>query len=83
MTGGLIASWDEPEDDDITGYQFRLRWSGGDWRPWRDMRASDAAAHSRRLPGLTSGVTYDLELRALNSEGKGPASTATATAGTQ
>ncbi len=35
--GRLTLIWDDPNDPDITGYQFRLRAAGEtEWRPWRD-----------------------------------------------
>ena len=76
---GLTAQWDDPHDDSISGYQFRLRTANAHWRIWRTMTAANVRSHTRLLPGLTAGVTYEVEVRAVNEEGYGSAARASGT----
>ena len=66
---GISLSWQNPGDAGITAYQFRVRSPGGNWRPWQDIADSGSATTGHRLPGLSSGVAYDVQLRVGNEHG--------------
>ncbi|MCY4374752.1 MAG: fibronectin type III domain-containing protein, partial [Spirochaetaceae bacterium] len=70
--------WRDPGDTTITGYQVRYR-SLSRWQPWRDAAGSDAPTTSHVLTGLTNDAEHDVQLRARNAAGAGPASEAGAT----
>ncbi len=80
----IVLRWSNPDDADITGYQFRLRslhesaWS---WGPWKDIAASGPSSTSHVLTGLREERDWDLyhvQLRALNAGGAGEPSEAIA-----
>ncbi len=75
--GKVTLAWDAPTDDGgsaITGYEYQYSPSGSGWTAVSDVSAT--------VSGLTNGTTYTFEVRAVNSVGEGPASTATATPAT-
>ena len=57
-----------PEEDEITHYQYRLSTNDGTtWEPdWTVIPGSDANTTSFLLTGLTYGITYKFQLRAVN-----------------
>ena len=77
--GSVLVSWSAPDDNGaaIDRYEVRHRRSGrSSWSDW------DGSGSSRRLriTGTSAGATYEVGVRARNSEGWGPwSSTATLT----
>lgn len=75
--GVATISFTDPADDGghaITNYQYSLD-AGSTWRTLSP--ASTASPIS--VTGLTNGVTYQIQIRAINSQGDGDASTSLAT----
>ena len=80
--GALIISWTEPADIgglNIQGYDVRYipaeeNNPGATWTEEQDVWTLGSLEHT--ITGLTNGVRYDLELRALTSAGDGPWSSA-------
>ena len=76
--GALIISWTEPADIgglNIQGYDVRYipaeeNNPGATWTEEQDVWTLGSLEHT--ITGLTNGVRYDLELRALTSAGAGP-----------
>ena len=68
----LTIDWDGPADtggSDITGYDLRHK-GGGDWIEVEGIATSDADDYS--LTGLGVGISYDIQVRAVNDAGPGP-----------
>ena len=68
----LTIDWDGPADigaSDITSYDLRYK-GGGDWIEVKGIATSDADDYS--LTGLGVGVSYDIQVRAVNDAGPGP-----------
>ena len=74
-------TWYHPNDATITKYQYQQK-TGTDafGTTWTDIPGSEAATTSHTVSGLTNGVEYTFQLRAVNSTGNSEASdTASAT----
>lgn len=70
--GAIELVWDDAGDAGIIGYEFRVRTDREhDWRRWRPIPRSSATTTGHRLSGLTNGVVYRVQLRALNARGAG------------
>ncbi len=65
-----------------TGWQYRMRTADGTYGDWTAIAGSDAATNSHVVAGLTNGVSYGFEVRAMNAMGPGPAASASATPAT-
>ena len=82
-TGGnrsIALSWNNPGDSSIVEYQFRERPAGETaWRCWRRLWSSTSASTGHTMGWITNGVNYQVQLRALNAAGIGPASQTAAT----
>ncbi len=73
--GMLDFTWSAPADNGtgaITSYDLRYRAGSGDWTEitgvWTE---TDGGALAGNLPNLTNGVTYRLQVRAVNANGGG------------
>ena len=64
----VALSWTTPNDGGsaITDYEYRV--DGGTWA------STGSATPGYTVTGLTNGVSYDFEVRAINAVGGGPAS---------
>ena len=77
--GTVTLSWEDPGDQSITGYEYRLNhndtttgnFSG--WGPWTAVAGSGAATTSHALTGLTNGTEQRFKLRAVNTVGNSAA----------
>ncbi len=83
-SGQVTLSWDDPDDDSITGYEYRVGTTGSDgtvtWDPdWGDIAGSDDDTVSHTVTGLVDGTAYTFEVRAANTSGHSTASSVTAT----
>ena len=65
--GQVALSWDDPEDDTITGYKYST--DGG--TTFAEIGGSGATTTTYTVTGLTNGVTHTLALRAVNDLGNG------------
>ena len=78
---GAELIWETPTSDGgsaITAYQRRRDDGTGTFQAWADV----GLVLTETITGLTNGLTYQFEVRAVNNEGESPASnTASATAG--
>ena len=69
----VMLHWEPPVGSDpVERWEMRLRPTGNG--PWSEFKtvAIGASARSFEVNGLTSGRSYDFELRAANDEGGGP-----------
>ena len=64
----ITVMWGMPADNGgsaITGYRVRYRMSSGLWSNWMTVPGGDDAA-SHTITGLTNGVGYEIQVRAVN-----------------
>lgn len=76
--GDLRVAWRPPADGGsaILRYEYRLRQSGGefgDWLPAADRLVEAGDRYAMLLTGLRSDIAYEVEVRAVNEIGEGPA----------
>ncbi len=78
--GGEVAlTWDDPDNDTITGYEYRRKRGSGAFGDWVDIGDSDKDTTTHTVTGLSNGREYTFELRAMNVSGEGAASSDKAT----
>ena len=78
--GRISLSWDHPADRSITAYQFREKPTfDDDWWCWTSIWNGDAETTSYRVPDLSGGTDYRIQIRARNALGAGPATEVSAT----
>ena len=63
----VTLSWDDPADASITGYEYRVRWTGVAWGDWTAIAGSAASV---TVEGLENGVEHRFKLRAVNGAGR-------------
>ena len=74
----VTLSWDDPNDDTIVNYDYRQ--DSGDGNGWSGWQNFTSSTYSHTVTDLTNGIIHSFQVRANNSQGKGPASeTVTAT----
>ena len=67
----VSLTWDRARTHRITGYEYRHRTEGGTWGEWTAVPDSSRNTDTARVAGLTNGVTYGLQVRAVNWDGAG------------
>ena len=76
-SGELAVSWDAPSSDggsEITGYRAQWKESSGSWDTPANVSETAVTGTAHTITGLTDGTEYDVQVRAVNSEGAGEAS---------
>ena len=76
-SGELAVSWDAPSSDggsEITGYRVQWKESSGSWDTPADVSETTVTGTAHTITWLTDGTEYDVQVRAVNSEGTGEAS---------
>ena len=76
-SGELAVSWDAPSSDGgskVTGYRVQWKESSGSWDTPSDVSETTVTGTAHTITGLTDGTEYDVQVRAVNSEGTGEAS---------
>ncbi len=63
--------WNDPSNATITGYEYRMRWTGVGWQDWVAVPSSGASTSSYAATGLTNGTEYRFKVRAINAGGAG------------
>ncbi len=69
--GAVSLTWDRARTHRITGYEYRYRTGGGTWGEWTAVPDSGRNTDTARVAGLTNGVAYGLQVRAINWDGAG------------
>ena len=71
-----VIGWGEPNNggSPITGFEFRKRVAANEWEEdaWEDTRGGGYYFYI--IEGLSNGTDYDIQVRAVNAIGAGPAS---------
>ncbi len=70
--GHISLSWDDPQDESITHYEYRLRAGADPWKVWKPVPKSNAATIGYLKSTLTNGMPHFFQLRAVNNKGTGP-----------
>lgn len=62
-SGQVVLNWDDNTEPDLAGYQWRKRTTAGPgaWSAW-----ADVAVSTKTVTGLSDGVSYDFEVRAVD-----------------
>ena len=72
-----VLSWDDPENDDITGWELKMSPAHRDWGylTWTPIPDSGADTTSVEVKPLRDPLTHTFQVRAVNGEVTGAAST--------
>ncbi|MYE01874.1 MAG: hypothetical protein F4Y03_11470, partial [Alphaproteobacteria bacterium] len=63
--GWVLLEWDDPNDPDITGWEYNRRRAGGEFpEDWTHIPGSNAATTTHKVTGLEIGASYGFKLRA-------------------
>ena len=77
----ITVTWDAPAADggaSIRSYQLRYRMNGSGWSNWMTVNGAENG-NSYTLTGLSNGIGHEIEVRAVNAIGSGPAASVEAT----
>ena len=70
----VVLSWEDPDNDDITGYEVRYGKKNVRRRaPWTAISGSDADTVTHTVTGLDNNAEYSFKVRAVSSAGNGAA----------
>ena len=67
-SAGASLSWTDPNNDDITGWQYQQKLSSQTWgsgHQWTRVPSSNAGTTSVSVSGLTNGTAYTFRVRAV------------------
>ena len=76
--GQIALTWDDPEDDTITKYQYSTDYIINGGATFSDIPGSQADTTAYTVTGLANGTTHTLAVRAVNDFGNGMTSAVTA-----
>ncbi len=76
--GVVVLKWTDPDNGDITGYQYQTRSAGGGWLP-ADPVGSDGKDFTIGVADLDNGTEYEFRVRAVIGTVEGAWSFVTAT----
>ncbi|MCY3681208.1 MAG: putative Ig domain-containing protein [Gemmatimonadetes bacterium] len=77
----VTLSWDNPNNESITTYQYRQSTDGGsNWSPdWTNIANSNKNTTSHTVENLINDTAYTFEVRAVNATGNGTSVSVSAT----
>ncbi len=61
----VTLGWTDPNNSDITRWQFRQRTGGGGFGSWTEIPNSDADTATHTVTGLANGTAYGFQIRAV------------------
>ena len=64
-SAGATLSWTDPDNDDITGWEYQQKAGSNPWGSWSRVPGSDRGTTSFTVPGLTNGTVYKFKVRAV------------------
>ena len=70
--GQITLSWDDPDDDSITGYEYRQKEGTSAWGEWTTIPGSGADTVEYVKTELANGTAYTMQVWAVNGGGEGP-----------
>ena len=73
LSGAADLAWADPDNSDITSYQYRFKRTGG-FTAWTTITGSSATTTSHRVTGLVNGTQHTFQIRARSAGGWSPAS---------
>ncbi len=59
----VTLEWDNPGNDLVEEWQYRLNPYDGGWEAWQDVAGSDSSTASCTVPALTNGVAYRFQVQ--------------------
>ena len=65
VSSGVLLKWTNPNNPDITSWEYQQRSSGGSYGNTTAMTGSGASTTSYVVRGLTNGSAYDFQIRAV------------------
>ncbi len=65
----VTLGWTNPNNGDITKWQYRQRTGGGGFGSWTDIAGSNADTTAHTVTGLTNGTAYGFQVRAAAAPG--------------
>ena len=72
--GQVTLNWTNPNNSNITGWQYQQREGTGNYGNWTTVSSGTAATTTHTVTGLTNGTVYTLRIRALAGTTNGVAS---------
>lgn len=79
--GNVALSWTDPQNPGIASYQVRTKTADAtEWGAWTSLSGTSATSTTATATGLTNGMAYKLQIRAVNPTGESqPSAEVTAT----
>ncbi|MXW11811.1 MAG: hypothetical protein F4Z73_02835, partial [Synechococcus sp. SB0668_bin_13] len=63
--GAVSLAWSNPNNSDVTGYEYQQKAGGGSYGSWTAISGSSATTVSHTVSGLTNGTAYSFRIRAV------------------